>query len=321
MADDAVQDRACLDLARPANEAWYAPSTLPVGVLLAPERRVCAVRPSVVLRSVVGRVHDNGVVGDSQFFELVEYHPDLLVMDDHAIAIRVLSALTEVLFCDMGPKMHSRRVIPQEERLLLFCLLLHPFESALGNLFVDGFHAFLGQRAGINDGLPALAVGETVKHTAGSELLSEFGVFGIVGQLRLFLGVEVVEIAEEFIEAMYGGQEFIPIPQMVFGELAGGVAKWLEKVGDCRVFLLQSNRGSGHADLGQARADRVLTGDEAGATGGAALLGIIVGESHPPRGDLGHVWGPVNQHAPTEMAAVPQARIVSPQGDDVARTL
>src|SRR3954464_15965592 len=192
MADEAVQDRAGLDLARPAKEAWYAPSTLPVGVLLAPERCVCAVRPSVVLRPVVGRVHDNGVVGDSQFFELVEYHPDLLVMDDHAIAIRVLSALTEVLFCDMGPKMHSRRVIPQEERLLLLCLLLHPFESAVGNLFIDGFHALLGQRSGINDGLPALSVGETVKYTAGSELLPEFRVLGIVAQLRLFLGVEVV---------------------------------------------------------------------------------------------------------------------------------
>src|SRR5215212_7803430 len=220
MADDTIQDRACLDLARPADKAWYAPSTLPVGVLLAPERRVCAVRPSIVFRPVVGRVHDNGVVGDSQFFELVEYNPDLLLLG----------------------------------------LLLHPFESAVGNLFVDGFHALLGQRAGINDDLPALAVGETVKHTAGSELLPEFGVFGIVGQLRLFLGVEVVEIAEEFIEAMYGGQEFIPIPQMVFAELAGGVAKWLEKFGDCRVFLLQSNRGSGHGDLGQARADRVLSG-------------------------------------------------------------
>src|SRR4051795_1502164 len=157
MADDTIKERACLDLARPAKEAWHAPSTLPVGVLLAPERRVCAVRPSVVLRPVVGRVHDNGVVGDSQFFELVEYHPDLLVMDDHAIAIRVLSALTEVLFCDMGPEMHSRRVVPQEERLVLLCLLLHPSQGSIGDLFVNGFHALFGQWAGIDDGLPAFA--------------------------------------------------------------------------------------------------------------------------------------------------------------------
>src|SRR3954452_21882215 len=101
MADDAVQDRAGLDLARPAKEAWHAPSALPVGVLLAPERRVCAVRPSVVIRPVVGRVHDNSVVGDSQFVELDEYHPDLRKMDNQAVAIWFLSALAEVLFCDM----------------------------------------------------------------------------------------------------------------------------------------------------------------------------------------------------------------------------
>src|SRR4051812_45219349 len=126
MADDAVQDRACLDLARPPHEAWHTPSALPVGVLLAPERCVCTVGPSVVLRSVVGGVHDDSVIGDAQFFELVEYHPDLLVVDDHAIAIRVLSALAEVLFCDMGPKVHSRRVIPKEKRLLRLGLRLHP---------------------------------------------------------------------------------------------------------------------------------------------------------------------------------------------------
>src|SRR3954466_14628099 len=240
MADNAIQDRAGLDLARPAKEAWHAPSTLTVGVLLAPERRVCAVRPSVVLRPVVGRVHDNSVVGDSQFFELVEYHPDLLVMDDHAIAIWVLSALAEVLFCDMGPKVHSRRVIPKEKRLLLLCLLLHPSQGPIGDLFVDGFHAFLGQRAGINDGLPALAVGKTVKHTAGSELLPEFRVFGIVGQLGLFLGVEVIEIAKEFIEAMHSWQEFIPVPQMVLAELAGGVAEWLGEFGGCRGLLFEA---------------------------------------------------------------------------------
>src|SRR5262245_847747 len=32
--DDAVQDRSCLDLARPAHEARHPPTTLPAGVLL-----------------------------------------------------------------------------------------------------------------------------------------------------------------------------------------------------------------------------------------------------------------------------------------------
>src|SRR4051795_9764365 len=104
---------------------------------------------------------------------------------------------------------------------------------------------------------------------------------------------------------------------MVLAELAGSVAEWLEKFGDCRVFLLQSDRGSGHADLGQARADWVLTGDEAGATGGAALLGIIVGEGHSLGGKSVNVWGPIAHHATTEMADVPDADVVPPEDEDV----
>ncbi len=45
MADDAVQHRARLELARPAHEGWHPPATLPVGVLLRPERGDAGVRP------------------------------------------------------------------------------------------------------------------------------------------------------------------------------------------------------------------------------------------------------------------------------------
>src|SRR6185312_3363029 len=50
---DAVHRRASLDLVRPAEETRHAPATLPTRVLLATERRVGAVRPGVVLRTVV----------------------------------------------------------------------------------------------------------------------------------------------------------------------------------------------------------------------------------------------------------------------------
>ena len=111
-----------------------------------------------------------------------------------------------------------------------------------------------------------------MEHAAGSELLLEFRVLRIVGQFRLFLGVQVIEVAEEFVEPVHGRQEFVPVAQMVLAELAGGVAERLEQFGDGRVFFLQADSGAGHADLGQAGADRVLAGDEAGAAGGAALL-------------------------------------------------
>src|SRR5262245_32218256 len=50
---DSVQRRASLDLVRPEEETRHAPATLPTRVLLATEGRVGAVRPGVVLRTVV----------------------------------------------------------------------------------------------------------------------------------------------------------------------------------------------------------------------------------------------------------------------------
>ena len=104
---------------------------------------------------------------------------------------------------------------------------------------------------------------------------------------------------------------------MVLAELAGGVAQRLEHFGNGRVFLLQADGGAGHADLGQAGADRVLPGDEAGAAGGAALLRVVVGEGHPFLRDAVDVGGPVAHHAAAEVADVPYADVVAPQDQDV----
>src|SRR5271163_994541 len=96
MGDDAVQNGPRLDLAGPADEAWHAPTALPVGVFLTAERRIRAVGPSVVLGTVIGRIHDDGVVGNTQLIEFVEHLANLLVVHNHAIAIGVLAALAEV---------------------------------------------------------------------------------------------------------------------------------------------------------------------------------------------------------------------------------
>jgi hypothetical protein len=106
-----------------------------------------------------------------------------------------------------------------------------------------------------------------VEHAAGAVPLLEFRILGIVGQFRFFLGVQVIEIAEEFIEAVDGRQVFIPVAEMVLAELTGGVAEWLEQFGDGRIFRMQSDRGAGHADFGQARANGVLAADEGGTSG------------------------------------------------------
>ena len=46
----------------------------------------------------------------------------------------------------------------------------------------------------------------------------------IVGMRRVFHRVEVIEVAEELVEAVHGRQELVVIAEMVLAELAGGVA-------------------------------------------------------------------------------------------------
>jgi hypothetical protein len=79
----------------------------------------------------------------------------------------------------------------------------------------------------------------------------------------------------------------------------------------------QTDVGSGHADLGQSGPVRVLAGDEGGASGGAALLAVVVGEPGAFRGDAVDVGGPVT-HDPVAVAAqVGDADVVPPEDQDV----
>ena len=66
--------------------------------------------------------------------------------------------------------------------------------------------------------------GDAVEDAARAELLLERRVLRVVLVLRLLLGVEVVEVAEELVEAVHGGQELVAVAEVVLAELAGGVA-------------------------------------------------------------------------------------------------
>ena len=85
---------------------------------------------------------------------------------------------------------------------------------------------------------------------------------GIVVVLGLLLGVEVVQVAEELVEPVHGGQELVEVAEVVLAELAGGVPERLEQFGDRRVLWLQTDVDAGHADLAQAGAVHALAGDE-----------------------------------------------------------
>jgi hypothetical protein len=135
-----------------------------------------------------------------------------------------------------------------------------------------------GQRTGVRNRLPALAVGQAVEHAAGSKLLLEFRILGIVRQFRFFLSVEGIQDCRR-----------IRRTRAQSADIRRG-----RPDGSCRTDRWRSRavsasrrwsgpprairRGAGQADFGQPGADRVLTGDEARAAGGAALLAVPIGE-------------------------------------------
>src|SRR5450631_3837626 len=103
-------------------------------------------------------------------------------------------------------------------------------------IFLDGFHAFLVERAGVLDGLLSDAAKTRIRSgivrvrslgvedTARAELRVELGAFRVVRILRLLLGVEVIEVAVELVEAVACGQELVAVAEMVLADLRGSVA-------------------------------------------------------------------------------------------------
>ena len=55
--------------------------------------------------------------------------------------------------------------------------------------------------------------------------------------LGFILGVQVIEIAEELIEAVHGRQELVAVAEMVLAELRRGITLWLEQLGNGRVLI------------------------------------------------------------------------------------
>ena len=74
-------------------------------------------------------------------------------------------------------------------------------------------------------------------------------VTGVIFIFRLFLGVQMIEVAEKLIKAVIGGQMLIAIAQMVLAKLAGGITSGLEQTGDGGIFHLHSFLGTRQPNL------------------------------------------------------------------------
>ena len=87
-----------------------------------------------------------------------------------------------------------------------------------------------------------MSVAQRVDHVARADLVQQ--ILRVVGMRRVFHRIEVIEVAEELIEAVNGGQELIEVAQVVLAELAGGVALRFERGGDRAGFSRACRSGA-----------------------------------------------------------------------------
>jgi hypothetical protein len=206
-----------------------------------------------MLGPVVSRVPDDGVLVEAALPEEVEHQADVVIVLEHAAAVIVL--VVRVLLGGVAPpvvqaavEVHAARVEPDEEGLVLLLRALHEGDRPRDDLRrIELLHALHRERPGVLDCLSANAaeprilgrvIGaarERMQHAARAKLLGErLGTAGvglgerlIVAILLLLLRVQVVEIAEELVEAVGGRQMLVAVTEMILAEVAGAVAGFL----------------------------------------------------------------------------------------------
>ena len=204
------------------------------------------------MRAVVGGVEHDGVVGDAQLVEQVQHLADVAVVLDHAVGEDAESGDALALLLQVRVEVHARGRQPGEPGRARFVLVLmksmaRPTNSSSAvsmRFLVSGpvsSHCCLpiGPKRGSSVARPGR--GLAVEDAARAEFGAERRVLRIVRVLGLLLGVQVVEVAEELVEAVHGRQELVAVTEMVLAELAGGVAERLEQLGEGRVLLLQAD--------------------------------------------------------------------------------
>ena len=200
------------------------------------------------MRTVVGRVHDNCIVRDTELIELVEQVTHDAIMLDHAIGIFGQGGqprCAAVLFLDVGPEVHPGGIHPDKERCSGFDLTLHEVDGRGGGFLIDRFHTLLGQRAGILD----LAIGRSADDAARAKAFAELFILRIVEVLRFFLGIQVIEVAEEFVKAMFGGQMFVAVAEVVLAELPCRIAVIFQGRSDRDIDCLHTGLRARQTDL------------------------------------------------------------------------
>src|SRR6059036_2823409 len=103
---------------------------------------------------------------------------------------------------------------------------------------------------------------------------------------RVLHGIEVIQIAEELVEAVNRGKKLVSVAEVVLAKLTGGIAASLQRRGDRTGFRREAEFRARLSDRGHTRADGKLSGNEVGATRRAACFGVVIGEEHALLGKL-----------------------------------
>ena len=142
-------------------------------------------------------------------------------------------------------------------------------------------------------------------------------VLRIVEPVRVRHRIKMVQIAEEFVEAVHRRQVFVQIAQMVLAELPGLVALRLQDGCQRHRLVRQADIRARLAHRGQPRAQRQFAGDEVRPPGGATRLGVVVREHHPLGRKPVQVRRPAGHHAAMIRADIEPAHVVAHDHENV----
>ena len=264
-----------------------------------------------------------------EIVELLEQLADVAVELDHAVRIEPESRLADGGWFQVREDVHPRWVEIAEPRTALFRLPIDEIERRSEELLIHSLHALLGERPRVLDRLFAhlaelrvdcrvVLVGRfTLQHAARAVFLSERRVLRIVRIVGLFLGIEVVEVSEELIESVHGGQMLVAIAEVVLAELAGRIAEILHELPNRGILEAQTERRAWRADLGEAGSDWRLASNKGGASGSATLLPIEIGKHRAFLGDAIDVRRLVTHDAVVVATGIEPANVVGHDEENV----
>ena len=328
---DAILDLARRHLTGPADDHRHAEAAFE-GCSFTPSKRgLATIGPGEVLGAVIRAERQDGVVIEAVVLDVLHDRADDVVELRHPSFLfgpAVLRRAHRFIFLrEMRNDVHPGRVEPEEERLVTCPCAVEELECICEDLIIHRLHAFRTELPRILDLLfpdlaPARLHGGIVHvrrpgmdHVSRADLVPK--VLWVVGMARVLHRVEVIQIAEEFVEAMHRGQELIQVAKVILAELPGGIAHGLERLGEGDCLVRETDRRASLADRGHSGANRQFTGDEVRSTRRTACLGVVVGEPHAFGSHPVQIRRPARHHTLVVGADVEPADVVTHDEDDV----